>query len=344
MDLNLDLDLNGNLEIDATLDLDVNLDLDADRRVGGFLVPRLVCPADVTRFLPFLSGVLAGFVLVGAALPVSASPRKSEKSEHHHHSRGAKLGHDDKATGEEPKHRHQHASKSDEDDDEHHAKGPRSARLGLGTNRVAGLLLSGRPEPRWVREAGSETAMPGTLRFPVKKGWFVRGFGSGAGGYHQAMDIGGTVGWPVYAAASGLVAYASDGINGYGNMVMIIHPGGWVTTYAHNSKLRVKPGQKVRAGAVIAELGSTGRSHGPHVHFELLYAGQNCDPGPLFRPGVAHKNGKRVDIPRVVWRSASKRPRDITCHSRKHHPDYDRGEPRPPEDSEDDDEGRDDTP
>jgi hypothetical protein len=296
----------------------------------------------VPRSLPLLSGILlGGLVLGGAALPVAASPRKSEKSDHHHHAHGSKSAHGDKPAGDEPKHRHHHKSP---DEEEHHARGPRSARLGLGSNRVAGALLGGRPEPRWVREAGSETAMPGTLRFPVKKGWFVRGFGSGAGGYHQAMDIGGTVGWPVYAAASGLVGYAADGITGYGNMVMIIHPGGWVTTYAHNSKLRVKPGQKVRAGAVIAELGSTGRSHGPHVHFELLYAGQNCDPGPLFRPGVSHKNGKRVDIPRVVWRSASQRPRDIVCHARKHHPDYDHGEPRAHEDEQDEDEGAGETP
>ena len=196
----------------------------------------------------------------------------------------------------------------------------RAERLGLGTNKAAGQLLRGHPEPAWVRAAGGSAKLPGTLRFPVSRGWFVRGFGSGAGGYHQAMDIGGEVGWNVRAAASGLVAYASDGISGYGNFVMIVHPGGWVTTYAHNSKNLVVAGQKVSAGDVVALLGSTGRSKGPHVHFELLYDGENCDPAPLFRPFVPHRNGKAADVARATWSSASRRPKAVACHARKHHP------------------------
>jgi murein DD-endopeptidase MepM/ murein hydrolase activator NlpD len=162
----------------------------------------------------------------------------------------------------------------------------------------------------------------GTLRFPVAHGWFVRGFGSGKGGYHQAMDIGGEVGWNVRAAAPGLVGYAGDGVSGYGNLVLVIHPGGWVTTYGHNSKNLVVAGQKVERGAALAELGSTGRSKGPHVHFELLWNGMNCDPGPLFRPAARHKSGKPANVARSVWKDAHKRPRAITCHPRKHHPDY----------------------
>jgi murein DD-endopeptidase MepM/ murein hydrolase activator NlpD len=198
----------------------------------------------------------------------------------------------------------------------------RAERLGLGTLRAAGRLLAGKPEESWVRAAGGGASLPGTLKFPVSKGWFVRGFGSGEGGYHQALDIGGEVGWNVRAAAPGLIAYADDGVTGYGNLVMIVHAGGWVTTYAHNQKNRVVTGQKVSAGDVIAELGSTGRSKGPHVHFELLFDGENCDAAPLMRPFIRHKNGKSIHVARAVWKQARKRPRAVACHPRKHHPAY----------------------
>jgi len=204
----------------------------------------------------------------------------------------------------------------------------RAARLGLGTRAVAGKLLAGHAERAWLRAAGGETQLPGTLRTPVARGWFVRGFGSGEAGYHQAIDIGGEIGWSVRAAAAGLVGYAGDELDGYGNLVILIHPGGFITIYAHNSKNRVVPGQRVDRGAVIAELGSTGRSKGPHVHFELLFSGENCDPAPLLRPGLRHKNQKAIDAEKASWRKPQQRPRAIVCHGRKHHPDYvDRPQP-----------------
>jgi murein DD-endopeptidase MepM/ murein hydrolase activator NlpD len=199
----------------------------------------------------------------------------------------------------------------------------RAERLGLGTRKVAASLLAGRVDPRWRRAVKGDEA-PGTLRFPVAKGWFVRGFGSGKGGYHQAMDIGGEPGWNVRAAAPGLVAYSGNGINGYGYMVMIVHPGGFVTSYAHNRKNFVIPGEEVQRSDVIAELGSTGRSHGPHVHFEFLYDGKNCDPAPLLRPQINHRNGQSVTVQRAAWKS--KKPRGVACRPRKHHPDYVNGE------------------
>lgn len=195
----------------------------------------------------------------------------------------------------------------------------RAARLGLGTRRAAARLLAGKVEPAWVRAAGS-AAPPSVLRQPLAKGWFVRGFGSGAGGYHQAIDIAGQIGWPVRAAASGIVAYAGDEISGYGNMVILVHGGGFITTYAHNSKNRVIPGQLVQRGDIIAEVGSTGRSKGPHVHFELLFNGENCNPAPLFRPGLRRRDGALVPTPKAAWKKANKRPKVITCHPRKHHP------------------------
>ena len=69
----------------------------------------------------------------------------------------------------------------------------------------------------------------------------------------------------------------------------------------------------------MAEVGSTGRSQGPHVHFELIYAGNNCDPATLFRPGVRHKRGlERLNY--TVWRLPGKRPASIQCAKRQKHP------------------------
>lgn len=201
-------------------------------------------------------------------------------------------------------------------------------RLGLGTRAAAGQLLYGRVRPEWARaaertprpRARNANQFPGTLRWPVAGGWFVRGYGSGEGGYHQALDIAGNMGWNVRAAAAGIVGYAGDEVSGYGNVVMVIHAGGWVTMYAHNSVLYVVAGQRVEAGTVLAELGSTGISRGPHVHFELSYGGQACDPAPLMRPGIRHRNGNIEPMRYSRWTDAADRPRNVRCDGRRRHP------------------------
>lgn len=194
--------------------------------------------------------------------------------------------------------------------------------LGLGTNLVAGQLIHGRVAPAWVLAAGKSKSLPGTLRWPVAQGWFVRGYGSGEGGYHMAIDIAGKIGWNVRAAAPGIVGYSGDGISGFGNMVLLIHPGGWVTLYAHNSVNYVHAGERVPAGAVIAEVGSTGISRGPHVHFELIYKGKNCDPAPLVRPAVRHRNGSKSAVKQTTWTRADQRPREVQCAPRRRHPSH----------------------
>jgi murein DD-endopeptidase MepM/ murein hydrolase activator NlpD len=192
--------------------------------------------------------------------------------------------------------------------------------LGLGTRAVAQALLRGRVEPRWARAAGRGDRTPGHLRWPVSQGWFVRGFGSGEGGYHLAVDIMGRIGWNVRASAPGIVAYSGDEVPGYGNMVMIVHPGGWVTMYAHNSANSVVAGQRVVRGAIIGEVGSTGISRGPHVHFEFMHDGRNCDPAALFRPGIRHRDGHLTPMPRAEWVRASDRPEQVRCLPRRRHP------------------------
>ena len=121
------------------------------------------------------------------------------------------------------------------------------------------------------------------------------------------------------AAARGIVAYSGDEVPGFGNMVLMVHPGGWVTLYAHNSVNFVVAGEQVPAGAVLAELGSTGISRGPHVHFELIYDGKNCDPVTLFRPGVRHRS-RLADIPRQTWTRPTEPPEDLKCFRRRRHP------------------------
>ncbi|MFT5358464.1 MAG: murein DD-endopeptidase MepM/ murein hydrolase activator NlpD [Polyangiales bacterium] len=193
-------------------------------------------------------------------------------------------------------------------------------RLGIGTLAVARKLMMGQVERRWVRAGrGRMNRMPGTLRWPVSNGRFVRGYGSGEGGYHLAVDIAGDLGWNVRSAAAGIVGYSGDEVPGYGNVVLVIHSGGWVTMYAHNSVNFVVAGERVPAGGVLAELGSTGISRGPHVHFEFIARGRNCDPASLFRPGVRHAS-RLAHIEAETWTRPDQRPEGVECGRRRRHP------------------------
>jgi murein DD-endopeptidase MepM/ murein hydrolase activator NlpD len=195
--------------------------------------------------------------------------------------------------------------------------------LGLGSRQVAHKLLRGNLEPRWVRAAGRRRA-PATLRFPVVGSWVGRGWGSGPGGYHLAVDMPGRVGMRVNAAAPGIVAYANDELAGFGKLVLIIHPGGLVTGYAHNSEFKTVPGERVKMGTRVALLGSSGISQGPHVHFELIYNGELCDPLPLFRPVATHKGGRpalrRSEL--AIWPRRGGPPKGVRCAARRRHPEY----------------------
>jgi LysM repeat protein len=95
---------------------------------------------------------------------------------------------------------------------------------------------------------------------------------------HQAIDIANPMGTPIYAAESGTVMTAGWSTVGYGNMVEIDHGGGMFTRYAHASKLLVKKGDVVQRGDVIALIGSTGHSTGPHLHFEVHVDGKLYNP------------------------------------------------------------------
>jgi murein DD-endopeptidase MepM/ murein hydrolase activator NlpD len=155
----------------------------------------------------------------------------------------------------------------------------------------------------------------------------VRGYGSGEGGYHLAMDIMGERGSDVLAAADGIVGYAGHEERGYGRIVILVHAGGWVTMYAHNDSNYVVPGQRVSRGQAIASLGNTGISRGPHVHFEFMHGGRNCDPAPLFRPGIRHRWGGISDLVPTGWMEADARPKSVACDRRRRHPRSRYGDP-----------------
>ena len=118
---------------------------------------------------------------------------------------------------------------------------------------------------------------------PVKKGWMSSSFGkrtdpiTGNRAWHDGVDFAGKDGADVISVAAGVVVYA-DARNGYGKMVEINHGGGYSTRYGHHKDLKVKSGDIVRKGQVIGLMGSSGRSTGPHVHFEVFKNGRVVDP------------------------------------------------------------------
>lgn len=96
---------------------------------------------------------------------------------------------------------------------------------------------------------------------------------------HNGVDIGNKIGTPIYAADSGVVEISQGGYNGgYGNTILINHGGGKKTRYGHASKLLVKRGEEVEKGQLIALMGSTGRSTGSHLHFEVVINGARYNP------------------------------------------------------------------
>lgn len=97
---------------------------------------------------------------------------------------------------------------------------------------------------------------------------------------HKGIDIPGPVGTPIYATADGVVG-RSSWVSGYGNMIEINHGNGIETRYGHMSKLMVEPNSRVRRGQIIGLMGSTGRSTGSHLHYEVRIDGEAVNPMPF---------------------------------------------------------------
>jgi len=131
---------------------------------------------------------------------------------------------------------------------------------------------------RSAEQAGLPTSMPIT-NYPYLSssyGWRLNPV-TGRSAMHEGLDFSAPAGTPILAASGGVVREAKYQ-SGYGNTVEIDHGNGFVTRYAHASRLLVKPGQFVNRGDLIANVGSSGRSTGPHLHFEVRLAGQPMDP------------------------------------------------------------------
>jgi murein DD-endopeptidase MepM/ murein hydrolase activator NlpD len=94
---------------------------------------------------------------------------------------------------------------------------------------------------------------------------------------HEGIDLGAAYGTPIGAAAAGTAIYAGW-LGGYGNLTVIDHGGGLSTVYGHQSHIGVSVGQHVEQGEIIGNIGSTGHSTGPHLHFEVRVNGQAVDP------------------------------------------------------------------
>ena len=148
------------------------------------------------------------------------------------------------------------------------------------TRRAGRAQALAQPSSPRAVAAGSGIGRAGPeapLRWPVR-GDLTSPFGPRNGSQHDGIDIRAAEGTPVYASADGLVVHSSRGVPGYGNLIILKHPAGRSTVYAHNRTLKVRVGDRVRAGQLIAEVGATGRATGPHLHFEVRQDGRPTDP------------------------------------------------------------------
>ena len=123
---------------------------------------------------------------------------------------------------------------------------------------------------------------------PISKGWMSSAFGrrkdpfTGQSSWHQGVDFAGKAGSDIVAVAGGVVTWSGERY-GYGEMVEISHGGGFSTRYAHNKQNLVKVGDIVGKGQIVALMGSSGRSTGPHVHYEVYKHGRPVDPASYVR-------------------------------------------------------------
>jgi murein DD-endopeptidase MepM/ murein hydrolase activator NlpD len=161
---------------------------------------------------------------------------------------------------------------------------PRFQRFGLSLARMEALERS---------VAGLPQVLPASLEY-ISSGFGFRAnpFTGGGGEFHPGLDFKGPYGAPIYAAAPGVVSFVGQR-SGYGNCVEIDHGNGLVTRYAHMSGFRTVQGKQVSAGEVIGLIGSTGRSTGPHLHFEVRINDRPVNPRPFLEaaPHVFEKTG-----------------------------------------------------
>jgi murein DD-endopeptidase MepM/ murein hydrolase activator NlpD len=148
---------------------------------------------------------------------------------------------------------------------------PRFERLALSLARMDALErgLEGIPQ-----------VMPADMRMISSGFGYRRDPFNGVAAMHAGLDFRGRVGAPIHAAAAGKVTFVGTK-SGYGKVIEVSHGNGLMTRYAHMSAWRARPGQEVAAGDVIGAIGNTGRSTGPHLHFEVRINGRAVNPRPF---------------------------------------------------------------
>lgn len=183
-------------------------------------------------------------------------------------------------------------------------------RLGLDPNRMMGRYNGvGGPEdgdddvdPRFAQLFASwrqleqleqgVASIPSALPIPLEMARFTSGYGTrsdpfrGRAAMHAGIDLAGPTGTPIYAAADAVVGHA--GVRGgYGNLIELNHGANIATRYGHLSRIMVSAGERVRRGQLIGLMGSTGRSTGPHLHYEVRIDGRAVNPLPFLQTGQA---------------------------------------------------------
>jgi murein DD-endopeptidase MepM/ murein hydrolase activator NlpD len=154
----------------------------------------------------------------------------------------------------------------------------RVASLGQGMTDASPPSATDAPQREAALPASKAAAPSGKFRWPAR-GKIISAFGNQPGvGPNDGINISVPRGTEVHAAESGVVTYAGNEVQGYGNLVLIRHPEGWITAYAHNDSLMVKAGENVRRGQVIAKAGNTGSVSQPQLHFEIRQGATPVDP------------------------------------------------------------------
>jgi len=167
---------------------------------------------------------------------------------------------------------------------------PSQSRVASTNDQAPPPLRPGTPAPR--PSPGATTTKTPLPKPPLAKGEFIwpaqgkiiSNFGATANGLHNdGINIAVPSGTPVKASQSGVVAYAGNELKGYGNLLLIRHSDGWMTAYAHNSKLLVQRGATVARGQTIANAGSTGSVTSSQVHIEIRKGSKAVDPRNYIR-------------------------------------------------------------
>lgn len=168
-------------------------------------------------------------------------------------------------------------------------------RLPFGTDVGVG---SNRSSTRYARKKGADDYTKPIKLYRGRFDWPTEGrvsslYGLRDGRRHDGIDISAPTGTPIYASAPGRVVFSGQ-MRGYGNLVLVRHGDDFFTAYAHNSANKVKVGQTVKKGQLVAEVGRTGRATAPHLHFEIRH-GQTARNPLFFLPerGTLSRNGNK---------------------------------------------------